>query len=513
MAEKDWNGFKKNGDTYIPNDATARAGLQNKVDKVSGKGLSTNDYSDADKAIVDGVTSGLAGKVDKVTGKGLSTNDYDNTAKGIVDTAQDNIKANTKLIKDTVGWSGKNKLRNDIVSQTLHTTVISVNADKSVSFTNAPNNELWLTVNGDIRLSAGRYKLSGCPSGGGTTKYFLRFVVRDAGDTANEETYFDYGTGTEFEITSATAGRKCTCSIYIKSGQETGFTFYPMLRDADILDSTYEPYFGSTAFPRSEQAVLGAKNLWKKTTLASTTSDTITWSQNDDNTVTANTSAPTTGRAFVNAGSIKLPVGRYKLSGCPNGGSLTDGYYLRLQINSPSVVILADDVGNGAEFNVSDSNATMVMYICFEKAGLSANNLVFKPMITFATDTESDYAHYVPYAMTNKELTDALADTGWKQLETNSTNVASGSVRYRIKAGICYVQIASLIFSNTGSSLEVASDLPKSEFIMATTSIASSGSDMPTNNGFFLNANSIKLQCHVEKAGIQNFATFSYPVM
>lgn len=38
--------------------------IDNKVDKINGKGLSTNDYSDADKSIVDGVTSALAGKVD-----------------------------------------------------------------------------------------------------------------------------------------------------------------------------------------------------------------------------------------------------------------------------------------------------------------------------------------------------------------------------------------------------------------------------------------------------------------
>ena len=36
--------------------------LSNKVDKVTGKGLSTNDYDDTAKGIVDGVTSALAGK-------------------------------------------------------------------------------------------------------------------------------------------------------------------------------------------------------------------------------------------------------------------------------------------------------------------------------------------------------------------------------------------------------------------------------------------------------------------
>ena len=52
--------------------------LAGKVDKVEGKGLSENDYTDEDKAA-------LANKVDKVSGKGLSTNDYSNEDKAIVD--------------------------------------------------------------------------------------------------------------------------------------------------------------------------------------------------------------------------------------------------------------------------------------------------------------------------------------------------------------------------------------------------------------------------------------------
>ena len=78
--------------------AELNAAIAQKVDKVTGKALSTNDYTNADKAIVDGVdaalaqkadtsalTEGLAGKVDKVTGKALSTNDYTNADKTIVD--------------------------------------------------------------------------------------------------------------------------------------------------------------------------------------------------------------------------------------------------------------------------------------------------------------------------------------------------------------------------------------------------------------------------------------------
>ncbi|MBT2965621.1 hypothetical protein [Vibrio anguillarum] len=50
----------------------------------AGKVLSTNDYTNEDKAIVDGVGNALNTKVDKVTGKELSTNDYTDEDKNIV---------------------------------------------------------------------------------------------------------------------------------------------------------------------------------------------------------------------------------------------------------------------------------------------------------------------------------------------------------------------------------------------------------------------------------------------
>lgn len=76
--------------------------LENKVDKISGKGLSANDFTDTLKTKLDGIASGanktvvdaslsttstnpvqnkvintvLGNKVDKVSGKGLSTNDF-----------------------------------------------------------------------------------------------------------------------------------------------------------------------------------------------------------------------------------------------------------------------------------------------------------------------------------------------------------------------------------------------------------------------------------------------------
>lgn len=53
--------------TNIDSFADVESALADKVDKVAGKVLSENDYTDADKTIVDGVTAALAGKQNALT--------------------------------------------------------------------------------------------------------------------------------------------------------------------------------------------------------------------------------------------------------------------------------------------------------------------------------------------------------------------------------------------------------------------------------------------------------------
>lgn len=122
--------FSRAGAIYEDDEGTVTGGaiydaLSDKIDKVTGKGLSTNDFTDAYKTKLDGIESGaqanildtvkingttispvnkgvdisikvdgtsltpvsggvnidLSGKVDKITGKGLSTNDYTTAEK------------------------------------------------------------------------------------------------------------------------------------------------------------------------------------------------------------------------------------------------------------------------------------------------------------------------------------------------------------------------------------------------------------------------------------------------
>lgn len=68
-------------DSNFVNTTALNTALANKVDKVTGKGLSTNDYTNADKAIVDSVTGALAEKADTDDIPDLVS---DNLAKGIL---------------------------------------------------------------------------------------------------------------------------------------------------------------------------------------------------------------------------------------------------------------------------------------------------------------------------------------------------------------------------------------------------------------------------------------------
>ena len=121
--------------------------LADKVDKITGKGLSTNDYTDAAKAIVDGVTSALANKVDKIAGKGLSTNDYTDAAKAIVDgvtsalankvdkIAGKGLSANdfTDTLKDKLDGIASGAQVNVLEAVKLNGTALNIDANKAVN--------------------------------------------------------------------------------------------------------------------------------------------------------------------------------------------------------------------------------------------------------------------------------------------------------------------------------------------------------------------------------------------
>jgi hypothetical protein len=94
-------------------DTEVRGFINNKVDKETGKGLSTNDFTDAYKTELDGLDTALDGKVDKEIGKGLSTNDYTTSEKtklnGIESGAEVNAQSDWNQTDTTADDYIKNK--------------------------------------------------------------------------------------------------------------------------------------------------------------------------------------------------------------------------------------------------------------------------------------------------------------------------------------------------------------------------------------------------------------------
>lgn len=98
--------------------------IANKVDKVTGKGLSTNDYTDSAKSFLEetvpeqidridakiaeveaNVYSNFKNKVDKVAGKGLSTNDFTNEDKAEVAKVAGKVDKPTNIIEGLLGFN------------------------------------------------------------------------------------------------------------------------------------------------------------------------------------------------------------------------------------------------------------------------------------------------------------------------------------------------------------------------------------------------------------------------
>ena len=118
----------------------------------------------------------------------------------------------------------------------------------------------------------------------------------------------------------------------------------------------------------------------------------ITYTINSDGTITASGTAsgnsyfyfkPTASTFWDDA-----PDGEYILSGCPSGGTLTTYY---VQVQNPG---WENDYGDGVAITKNGNNVKGLGIAI--KSGVTVSNLVFKPMIRLASDTDSTYAQYTP---------------------------------------------------------------------------------------------------------------------
>ena len=189
--------------------------------------------------------------------------------------------------------------------------------------------------------------------------------------------------------------------------------------------------------------VLGAKNLVNMKTGAVVSANGITFTVNDDGSVKVSGTA--TGGNATFAAKITLKPGKYTLTGAVNASK-----YIQLYLAASPWTTIGYDTGNGLTFTIT-AEATYNCQLVLNN-GTTGDDSVFYPMIRLASDTD---ATYQPYAMTNKELTDALAVTDLSSAASFGS-LLSGKLTSSNKKVIKYgkiVEIYAEFTPNTNISL------------------------------------------------------------
>lgn len=187
--------------------------------------------------------------------------------------------------------------------------------------------------------------------------------------------------------------------------------FWPGILGADI------PALKKTFLDWSSYAKTGAVNLCLPT---SANSGIVT--RNSDNTFTVNgTLSEATVYELGRDCFPTLEIGTiYKLVGCPSSG-IPNGTNLAIRPVSTSTGAKSES-GNGVTWEVTNATTASAFSYLYLAAG-TYDNVVFKPMLTPRLD--ATYADYVKGAMTNEELTKAVAPVPF--LDMSKTVYSSGT--------------------------------------------------------------------------------------
>ena len=356
------------------------------------------------------LANGLSGKQDTLTFDNTPTANSNNPVKsgGVYNTLSD------KVSWDDAGKSVKKNLCKNIgTSQTINGITYTVNSDGSV-LVNGTNTHstagAWFKVNDKLSFKGGDVlTISGIPSGAGNDIAMFFRTEPDDGNVSN--TYTTVYTGQEKQVTipsNFTEDNKFVLFINVPAGKTASNVLVkPMIRLASILDNTYEPYIPDNTELMSweDNGMLGAKNLLRQYGNGYTHLG-VTYTIGESGVIYANGTA-TGGVSVFNVGTFDAKLGKsYTLSSNVNSDSATTHRLWAQKTNDTSsdAFPLNHRLGTDTSENKTRqalANETVKIVIQIME-GQTVDNLAFYPMVRFAEDTDDTY---VPYAMTNRELT------------------------------------------------------------------------------------------------------------
>lgn len=169
----------------------------------------------------------LAEKVDAEEGKGLSTNDFTDSEKA-------QIAANVAGIATVVKLGAKNMLPITASSGKVNTASVTINNDGSIHISGQPTSNGAYVISSGIELNipADSYILSGGAELG-STKMSISLRIKSTSQ------YVDLYQSESRIIPEGIYDR---VHIYLYADTTYDVIMYPMIRPASIEDSTYQPY-------------------------------------------------------------------------------------------------------------------------------------------------------------------------------------------------------------------------------------------------------------------------------
>ena len=220
----DWNGFKKNGTTYIPNDSTARGWIG------TLSNLATTVKTNIVAAINELVTS-ISKKV------------------GWADYAKTGVHNMLPIkISDVKSWNGGTWTGNtcELAGCTFVCHVDDLGYVTQIDVSGTATTDIYFGIYkayGKDSFLGQNVIMSGCPVGGSSSTYLLSGYRLGSID-GSSGSVIDVGSGVKFDFLNNGSGTRGTITITVLNGVTipSVVSFFPMIRLSSDTDPTFAPY-------------------------------------------------------------------------------------------------------------------------------------------------------------------------------------------------------------------------------------------------------------------------------
>lgn len=370
----------------------------------------------------------------------VSTSDTTSTElsylHGVTGAVQTQLDGGVELLKDTVGWSGKNLFESKKIgeSATIDGVTFNVNSDGSVTINGTSSGEygsdfalLVPSQYGSLKniiKEPGRYIVSFAPSA--SIAAFFGNELSGTWDPDATEWLNQDKPSYEFSVTNESLNNSIGAAFYIRALYNVTYSnakVYPMIRRADIIDGTYEPYHAPVVdtiqqgvlkdvIGWSGKNLIGYPSVWHNGS-ATITEGGVTLTKNSDGSVTINGTGDEDYAHLLNNewhtkyNGMDIRGQRLALNGILDTTVSTDIKFLMYDSNNNAICDILIN-SHAEKTGVVPLEFDNYAYYIYTYNGVTYNNVTVYPMIRRADVLDPTYE---PYHAPVQSISDNIAPT------------------------------------------------------------------------------------------------------